>query len=442
VNVRADAVIEPRPWRRALAWLALLGPLFFATYGFANWVSSLRIPLDEVSFAWERRIPFLAWTILPYWSIDLFYGLSLLVCRVRAELDTHARRLLSAQLICIACFLLWPLQFSWQRPILDGLFGAMFDLLMGFDKPYNQAPSLHIVLLIVLWVCYARHCRGALRLLLHGWFALIGVSVLTTWQHHFVDIPSGVAVGWLCVWLWPQDVPSPLAGARFTSDSKRRRLALTYLVGATVCTAAGIAIGGWGVWLLWPAMSLALVASCYAFFGAAGFQKRLDGRLSAAAAWLFAPYLFGAWVNSRAWTRAHPGADLIADGVWLGRLPSRRDLAGGRYAAVVDVCAELPVDRHRCDYRAVPMLDLVVPDQDQLTRVAAAIEAARAAGPVLVCCALGYSRSAAAIAAWLMQSGRAGNHEEAIAIIRRARPHVVLASAHQDVLAQFAAMRA
>ncbi|TXG79599.1 MAG: phosphatase PAP2 family protein [Rhodocyclaceae bacterium] len=435
-------MLEPRPWRRSLMWLALLGPLFFATYGFANWVSSLRVPLDEVSFAWERQIPFLAWTIVPYWSIDLFYGVSLLVCRTRTELDTHARRLLGAQLICIACFLLWPLQFSWQRPPSDGLFGAMFDLLMGFDKPYNQMPSLHIVLLIILWVCYARHCAGVLRGLLHAWFALIGVSVLTTWQHHFIDIPTGLAVGWLCVWLWPQDMPSPLAGARFTADPHRRRLALTYLAGAAICAVAGFAIGGWGLWLLWPALSLALVASCDAFFGCAGFQKSPHGRLSHAAMWLFAPYLVGAWVNSRAWTRAHPDADPVADGVWLGRLPSRRDLAGGRHAAVVDVCAELPVDRHRCAYRSVPMLDLVVPDPAQLASAASAIEAMRASGPVLVCCALGYSRSAAAIAAWLMQTGRASGHEDAITMIRRARPHVVLAPAHQDVLAQFAALKA
>jgi hypothetical protein len=28
------------PWRRALAWLAFLGPFFFATYAFAIWTAS------------------------------------------------------------------------------------------------------------------------------------------------------------------------------------------------------------------------------------------------------------------------------------------------------------------------------------------------------------------------------------------------------------------
>ncbi len=55
-----------------------------------------------------------------------------------------------------------------------------------------------------------------------------------------------------------------------------------------------------------------------------------------------------------------------------------------------------------------------------------AIERLRASGPVLVCCALGYSRSATAVAAWLLHSGRAATVDEALAIIRTARTDVVL----------------
>ena len=47
--------------------------------------------------------------------------------------------------------------------------------------------------------------------------------------------------------------------------------------------------------------------------------------------------------------------------------------------------------------------------------------AVRARGPVLVCCALGYSRSACAVAAWLLATGRAATVDAALARVRAAR---------------------
>ena len=55
-------------------------------------------------------------------------------------------------------------------------------------------------------------------------------------------------------------------------------------------------------------------------------------------------------------------------------------------------------------------------------------------GPLLVCCALGYSRSATAVAAWLLHSGRATTVDEALTIIRTARADVVLHPAHREAL--------
>ena len=55
-----------RPWLRALAWLVVLAPLFFVTYNFANAAASRRANVPVLMFAWERHIPFVAWTILPY----------------------------------------------------------------------------------------------------------------------------------------------------------------------------------------------------------------------------------------------------------------------------------------------------------------------------------------------------------------------------------------
>jgi hypothetical protein len=59
-----------------------------------------------------------------------------------------------------AGFLAFPLRFAFARPHVDGLNGLLFTTLMSFDKPFNQAPSLHMSLLLILWTRYARHGRG------------------------------------------------------------------------------------------------------------------------------------------------------------------------------------------------------------------------------------------------------------------------------------------
>ena len=72
------------------------------------------------------------------------------------------------------------------------------------------------------------------------------------------------------------------------------------------------------------------------------------------------------------------------------------------------------------------MLDLVAPRPAHLRNAADCVERARPAGRVLVCCALGYSRSATAIVAWLLMTRRAASADEAIALVRKARPPIVI----------------
>ena len=422
-----------RPWGRALLWLAFLTPFFYATYGFSNWLASVRTNVPSIVFSWEQAIPFIGWTIIPYWSINAFYGLSLFVCGSKDELDTHGRRLLTAQIIAVSCFILFPLRFTFAQPVTDGLPGWLFAALGSFDQPFNQAPSLHIGLLVILWVFYARHIPRRIEWLLHIWFVLVGVSVLTTYQHHFIDIPTGALLGFLCLWLWPDRGVSPWAAFAITRERRRLVLAGRYAAGAGAIVVLAFYFAAEAWLLLWPAVSLALVAANYAFFGTRGFQKGEDGRMSFAARVLLAPYLVGAWHNSRAWTRRDPEPVPVAPAVSLGRIPDR-DVAT-EFSTIVDLSAELPLTHGEVVWRAFPMLDLVTPEPAVLRAAAAAIEHARAEGPVLVCCALGYSRSAAAIATWLAAYGHAISVPAAIDQIRRARPRIVLG---QDAVAAIA----
>jgi protein-tyrosine phosphatase len=109
---------------------------------------------------------------------------------------------------------------------------------------------------------------------------------------------------------------------------------------------------------------------------------------------------------------------------------------------VIDACAELSCRAPGAAYASVPMLDLVVPTPHQLCEAAEAIERLRVQGPLLVCCALGYSRSAASVATWLLRTGRAAEVEAAVAIVRAARPGIVLGPEHLQAITAAAGGRA
>lgn len=420
--------------KRAALWLAFLAPFFYLTYGGANWLASQRAHVPNIAFAWESAIPFLGWTIIPYWSINLFYGLCLFINTTPRDVDRLARRYLTIQLIAVACFIAFPLEAIFVRPATSGLPGFMFAVLGGFDKPFNQAPSLHIALLVVIW----DHLRGRLprriRLLWHFWCFLIGASVLTTWQHHVMDIPTGVLLGLFAAWLFPRDAGSPLANFTMSDDPKSRRLGIYYLCGALAflgLAALFTPLSAAALLLLWPAVALAIVAVGYFGAGPQIFLKRADGRAALTSRWLLAPYRLGALINVWLWTRKMPSSVAIADGVHLGRFPRRRE--ADRFATVIDLTGEFQrpsgTSTRWCSF---PTLDLTGLDKIQTLAAANLIEAARHQGPVLVCCALGFQRSAGVIVRWLLISRRCETPAEALRLIERAgrRVHLPEESIH------------
>lgn len=407
-------------FKRAAIWLAFLAPFFYLSYGTANWLAAQRDEVPNLAFEWEESLPFLAWTILPYWSINIFYGLSLFINRTVEAVDRLARRYLTVQVIAVLCFIAFPLTAIFVRPETDGLPGLMFDVLGGFDKPFNQAPSLHVALLVVIWDHLRHKLDTAPRLAWHVWCLLIGASVLTTYQHQIIDIPTGALLGLFALWLFPAETRSPLAGFRFASNAKARKLGLYYALGAALLVIGAIvwtASSGLGLLLLWPALSLAIVAVGYFGAGPAIFQKSEDGRVTIASRLLLLPYRLGAWINVWAWTRKLPASNEIADGVFLGRFPRRREISA--FSSVVDLTGEfIPIPSDGLQWHAFPLLDLVSGSTRTLEEAADAIEAARQQGPVLVCCALGFQRSVAATTLWLIRSGRAADTVAAFYILK------------------------
>ena len=417
-------------WKQGLYWLMLLGPLFFLSYGQVNQFTARRHDVGSMVFDWEHAIPFMPWSIVPYWSIDLLYGISLFICTSKQELTRHGCRLLAASLIACVGFLLFPLKFTFIRPETQGMFGWLFQQLEQFDLPYNQAPSLHIILTWLLWLRFRQHQGKGARLLSGAWFLLIAVSVLTTWQHHFIDIVSGFVVGVMISYAIPVE-----GHWRWEHSSAHAlRLAMKYCAGGFVFLLVEWFIP-YAFILLWPAAALWMVTVGYAGLGVRVFQKNSHGDLSLSARWLLFPYLAGAWLSKKWFSRRIALSNVIYDGVALGRFPDKIV----EQAAVLDLTAEFHKGSRKTEcWEAYPLMDLVVPKIQDIRQAAMKLYQMRQVHEsVLVCCALGLSRSATVVAAWLLIEGHAASVSQAVVLIKSQRPQVVLTPAHIQVLETF-----
>jgi hypothetical protein len=406
-----------------LAASAGLSALFLAVYGWCNWFTAHRSGVPSLFFEWERAIPFVPVMIAPYMSIDLFFVAAPFLCRTRRELAAFSKRIAAAILIGGICFLLFPLRFAFERPPAAGWLGAFFDWFRGMDQPFNLLPSLHIALCTILADLYARHTRGILRHASNVWFVLIGLSAVLTYQHHVIDVVAGFALAAYCLYFFPESTTRlPVI--------ENRRVGFYYSIGAIVTAVLGVFLWPWGAFLLWPAIALALAAAAY--FGAGpGIFRKASGRLPWTTWWTLGPVLLGHEI-SRLYYRRHGRAwNELTPQVWIGGVLSDREAAGivaRGLTAVLDLTAEFsePQPLRDVTYRNIPVLDLTAPDHEQLEEMLSFIEHESRSGTVYLHCKIGYSRTAAVAAAWLLRSGRASSISEAIDSVRRVRPQVVI----------------
>ena len=431
---------ERRPWARASFFSAALSLLFILVYGGCNALASQRADLAGYFFSWELRIPFVPSLIVPYLSIDLFFVASFLLCADKVELLTHARRIALAILIAGMAFLVFPLTAGYPRPDVSGWAGRLFEFLWSFDKPHNLVPSLHVALASLLWPVYARHARGATRWLVHGWFWLIVVSPLLTWQHHLLDVSTGAMLGQVCLFTFPEGrnrdkfhatgrscnrAPFGSLAANRSIDCRDRsltrstpnlRVALYYAAGSAALGTPAIALGS-GYWvLMWPASSLALIAVAYARGDSSVFRK-LGGRLPISTRVVLGPYLLGMFARLLIYRRRGEPWVEAAPRVYCGRLLTKREALRMRAMGVTGVLdmtaehaetrafqktADLDSDRpmlREIEYMNVPVLDLTKPSRNQLDIAVPFIAEHARSGGVYVHCALGISRSVTSVAA-------------------------------------------
>jgi protein-tyrosine phosphatase/membrane-associated phospholipid phosphatase len=425
--------VRPHPLK-AFAVSAGLSALFLIVYGGCNWISAQRTDVGTIFFEWERHLPFVPLLIAPYLSIDLFFVTAPFLCGTDRELRTFAQRIAAAILAAGICFLAFPLRFAFARPQTEGWLGNVFDWFRGMDAPFNLFPSLHIALASLLVVTYARHTRGFLRLTLMIWFALIAASAALTFQHHILDVVGGFALAGYCFYFFRED-------SRELPVRSESRIGFRYALGTLFLLGAAIVFWPWGAVLLWPTTALAVSASAYLGIGPRVFRKT-DGVLAWSTRWALGPVILGQHLSRWYYRRQCRAWDPITPSVWIGsalREHEARIATSAGVISILDLTAEFSAPRsfRRLRYRNIPILDLTAPNEAQLQEMANFIATEAERGIVYVHCKIGYSRSAAAVGAYLLRSGQTATVLESLERLRAARPSIVIRPEIERALDQF-----
>ena len=172
--------------------------------------------------------------------------------------------------------------------------------------------------------------------------------------------------------------------------------------------------------------------------------RKENGRLPWSARLLLAPCLAGQRVSLWHYRRQCRPWDEAAPGVLIGRQlgdEEAADAARAGVTAVLDLTAEFSeaAPFRGVAYRNVAIMDLTAPTPAQLREAVDFIEANAASGQVYVHCKIGYSRSAAVVGAWLVESGRARSADEAMSMLRARRPSIVIRPEAEAALRAFTA---
>ncbi|WP_435234383.1 dual specificity protein phosphatase family protein [Psychromonas sp. PT13] len=413
-----SAMQSPASLKERVVWVLYLGGLFFLLYGAANEFANATAPHLSLFGDWEKHIPFIPAFIVPYMSSDIVFVIAFLLPQSRFALRVLAVRVLFIVLLSVFVFVIFPLQFSFVKPPVES-FTFLFTLLEA-DKPFNQLPSLHVSFSIVFWFSMKSAIKNkALTFFLGIWLILIITSTLFVYQHHFIDLPTGLAVGLFAVVLFGEKRNTYLLN-RFMTP-RHLKMALYFLLASIILMVLSFKLH---FVFIYPFISVLSVSIIYAF-GLNDFLLSKSGQVNKLNRVLFAPYFLGCKLSWGMYKRSLPLFAKVDDQLYFGRQPSVEEYSkiselGLKH--VINLASELQFNQSAVVQQRVNFLDQTMQDPVALHQVVLQIEANKRDG-VYVHCALGLSRSILVIWAWMIFNGK--KNDEIINYFTRVRPRFV-----------------
>ena len=143
-------------------------------------------------FDWETRIPFQAWVLPLYFSLDVAVALFPFAFRSWREALPPMGTLLAQTAIAVPFFVLIPIDPGYTNDMSSGVWGTYLFEPLGLDNGarWNHVPSLHVAYALTLAcsVC-ARWRVWAL-----AWATAVSISTMLVHEHHLICVASGLVL--------------------------------------------------------------------------------------------------------------------------------------------------------------------------------------------------------------------------------------------------------
>lgn len=238
--------------------LTLCTFVFITVYNLSTWYASSQHNVPSLTFEFERYIPFLPLSIIPYMASGVFFCLVFFLCKDKYQLKILTWRMLFVIMISGIIFVTLPLRFSWTKPeVSDSILKLPFYFLKAADSPFNQSPSLHITFAFIFWSVFRDLSKW--RVFFMIWLVLVGISTLTTYQHHVIDILSGAIFAHLSFIIIPYRKNNP--------EYRNVRLANYYFLAGWIFISSALLLNQYtgyeGLILFLPALAAFIIGYQY-----------------------------------------------------------------------------------------------------------------------------------------------------------------------------------
>lgn len=416
--------------------LLLCAIVFAVVYNGSAWYLSNLTEVPSFVFRFEKYIPFIPWTIIPYMTSGLFFCFVFFLCTYKDQLKVLTQRMLFVTIIAGIGFFLFPLKFSLPKPETENIFfGYSFQFLKTFDSPFNQAPSLHIAYAFIFWSVLRNLKKG--RNFLMIWLIFLGISTLTTYQHHSIDIITGSILAHLSFVIFPYRKNDFLY--------RNFQVANIYFLSGWILILAALLLneflGKPWLFLLWPALMNLSIGLQYQRNNIY-FLKDQNGNIPWFKKVLYAPYLLIYWVFWKFFRKNKIPVEILP-GLYISSRPDAEDLKNfGNIDSlkVYDLSAEMEeisMIKEQLNYHSVSFLDIGSFETDTTKKLVADItenyKILPENGKILIHCTMGFTRSSV-IGILVMKNILSLPLDEAINTMKAINKDMVIHSYLQDFL--------